>query len=115
MTDRKLLSLYHERMAQLDATNRYGGWTLRELREHAPEKRAEIDRASKAFLTAEKAIVEELIARGGSAKLKGVTLHLTADQKNFAALNPGTETPLGWTAEAGNYSGMTALLYRRRP
>ncbi len=110
MTDRNLLALYHERMAQMEATNRYGRYTLRDLREQEPAKRAEVDRASEAFRAADAAIVEELIARGKPAELKGMTLHLTRDRESFVALQPGTMLALGFTKSACERAGIRSLI-----
>jgi hypothetical protein len=92
MTDRDLLALYHKRMAKLEAMKLWRG----PLKNMDPEYRAELEKISRAFWAADRAITEELIARGKPARLNGVTLWLTHDLRNFAALEPGEQSVKGW-------------------
>ncbi len=111
MTDTQLKALYHERMHWLDALKRYDI----PLRDLPIDQYDEIEMASAKFRTADKAIVQELKARGGIAELKGVTLHMTVDRKSFAALDPGTGRPIGWEEVYVKGFGIGRLLFRPSP
>ncbi len=112
MTDRELLALYRERMTALEATGQYRGLPMKQMTQ---DQRTRAEKTSEDFRAADAAIVEELIARGKPAKLKSVTLHLTSDGRNFAALEPGTQQPFGWEPIYCERMGMNNLLYHYEP
>jgi hypothetical protein len=110
MTDQELLDLYNQRMAALAETGRPA--TL--LRDMPKPMRETVDRASARFRATEQLIVKELTQRRAPAHLPGVTLWLTADGLNFAALDRDTMIPLGWS---GTYAAkyMTRGLLKKYP
>jgi hypothetical protein len=108
VSDNDLLKLYNTRQQALDNT----ASRCNPLRDMNAVDRAFIDKASATFAATDKAITAELRKRQGPARLRGVTLHLTADKLNFIPLNPKTNQPLhASAAELKKWSSVALYHY----